>query len=137
MIVRLFQMAWILAMCFGAFKASAQTQSQLTNYVCLLKSPPSLTDAEAKVARSQMERCFPNVTRIIYDESSNEFSLISNEPFSVCQCLESLEDEGYFIGVVITPNTQMTLQNLNGCSHFLYQHVRQRWMNGTSTEKDE
>jgi hypothetical protein len=121
----------------GAFEASSQTQSQLTNFVCLLKSAPTLTNAEAKDARSQMERCFPNVTRIIYDESSNEFSLISNEPFSVCQCLENLEDEGYFIGVMITPNTQMTLQNLNGCSHFLYQHVRERWMNGTSTEKDE
>ncbi len=135
--VRLVRFVWFTAMCMGAFEASSQTQSQLTNFVCLLKSAPTLTNAEAKDARSQMERCFPNVTRIIYDESSNEFSLISNEPFSVCQCLENLEDEGYFIGVMITPNTQMTLQNLNGCSHFLYQHVRERWMNGTSTEKDE
>jgi hypothetical protein len=124
-------------MCFGAFEASSQTQSQLTNFVCLLKSAPPLTNAEAKDARSHMERCFPTLTRVIYDESLNEFSLISNEPFSVCQCLESLQDEGYFIGVVITPNTQMTLQNLSGCEHFLYQHVRERWMNGTSTEKDE
>jgi hypothetical protein len=87
MIVRLFQFAWIFALCLGAFEASSQTQSQLTNYVCILKSAPTLTVAEAKVARNQMERCFPNVTRIIYDESSNQFSLISNEPFSLCQCL--------------------------------------------------
>ncbi|MDZ4750373.1 MAG: hypothetical protein SGI87_02075 [Flavobacteriales bacterium] len=103
----------------------------------MLKSAPKLNSEESKVARNHMERCFPDLTRIIYDESSAEFSLIGTTQLELCECLQLINEQGFFIGVYTNPNTQLTEQSMAACNEYLFNNIRQRWMNGSSTEKDD
>ncbi|MEY3399203.1 MAG: hypothetical protein RL220_1797 [Bacteroidota bacterium] len=129
---------WLLLAAGICVCLSGQSQQpELNNFACTLRSAAELSSSEAKDIRSYIENHVGGTIRVIYDESSEQFAVITPQAFELCPLLTDLAHEGYFIGLIISPNSQQSGIEIQHCEGYRFELVRMRYLLSQSSQKDE